>query len=112
MALAIENNIDVVIHRRGFQARGSSRGDEHIDTRREEEGLGVVPMRRSFSMDSSNDKRLCMALQKILQGSAVAGSETGIDESSSSGGAGTGKLRRPFFSFNQNRCSRSAVLPI
>lgn len=106
------NNNDIVIevrddelHASGFQARGSM-GDECIDTRRKEEDLGVVPMRRSFSMDSSNDRQLYLALQKIMHESAFA-----IEESSSSN-AVTGKLRRGFFSFNQNRCSRSAVLPI
>jgi hypothetical protein len=111
------NNNDIVIevrdddlHVSGFQARGSM-GDECIDTRRKEEDLGVVPMRRSFSMDSSNDRQLYLALQKIMHESAHANRDAAIEESTSSN-AVTRKLRRGFFSFNQNRCSRSAVLPI
>ncbi|KAF3320247.1 RING-H2 finger protein ATL16-like protein [Carex littledalei] len=113
------NNSDIVVeirddelHVSGFQARGSM-GDECIDTRREEKDLGMVPMRRSFSMDSSNDRQLYLALQKIMHESALACREVAVDGSSSSSSNGvTQKLRRGFFSFNQNRCSRSAVLPI
>ncbi|KAJ3689367.1 hypothetical protein LUZ61_018531 [Rhynchospora tenuis] len=117
---ANESNNDIVIeirddelHVSGFKPRGSM-GDECIDIRRKEEDLGMVPMRRSFSMDSSNDRQLYLALQKIVREHSFACQEVAIDhESSSSGTSGvTGKLRRGFFSFNQNRCSRSAVLPI
>jgi hypothetical protein len=103
---------DDELHVSGFQARGSM-GDECIDTRRKEEDLSVVPMRRSFSMDSSNDMQLYLALKKIMHESAQANRHAEIEESSSSSSnAVPGKLRRGFFSFNQNRCSRSAVLPI
>ncbi|KAJ4802583.1 RING-H2 finger protein ATL1 [Rhynchospora pubera] len=117
---ANENNNDIVLdirddelHVRGFQPRGSM-GDECIDIRRKEEDLGMVPMRRSFSMDSSNDRRLYLALQKIVRQNSFACQEVAIDRESSSSGTSsvTGKLRRGFFSFNQNKCSRSAVLPI
>ncbi|KAL0918308.1 hypothetical protein M5K25_010308 [Dendrobium thyrsiflorum] len=45
----------------------SSMGDECIGMRGERREFGVQPMRRSFSLDSSNDRLLCIAVQEILQ---------------------------------------------
>ncbi|XP_074581995.1 RING-H2 finger protein ATL1-like [Curcuma longa] len=77
-----------------------SRGDECIYARKkEEEKLCLQPMRRSFSVDSSGDMQLHVALQRILQQSS--------HEGSSSGG---GRFRRSLLSFGWN--SRNSVLPL
>ncbi|KAG6513608.1 hypothetical protein ZIOFF_023940 [Zingiber officinale] len=79
-----------------------SRGDECIDARKEEEEeLCLQRMRRSFSVDSSGDMQLHVALQRILQQSSHEGS-------SSVGGGG--RFRRSLLSFS--RSSRSSVLPL
>ncbi|CAD5168325.1 unnamed protein product [Musa acuminata subsp. malaccensis] len=81
----------------------SSMGDECIDVRERDEQFRVQPMRRSFSMDSWDDRQLCTALQRMLQQNSQL--QDVIGESSS-----TSRLRRSFFSFG--RASRSAVLPV
>ncbi|KAJ3693088.1 hypothetical protein LUZ60_012183 [Juncus effusus] len=90
---------------RKLKSFGVSLGDECLNSRNKED-LDFVPMRRSFSMDSSSDAQLYIALQKILQ------SNSDSSDNSSNNYDGLGKLKRGFFSFNQNRCSRSAILPI
>jgi Ring finger domain len=77
-----ENNTEVVINVREDEAattdstlaaggnrssgKWSCRGDESIELRREKQ-LAVVPMRRSFSVDSSADRWLSREVQKLLQ---------------------------------------------
>ncbi|OAY76168.1 RING-H2 finger protein ATL1 [Ananas comosus] len=94
---------------------GGSMGDECIEVRSKDETFCIQPMRRSFSMDSSSDNQLYLALQRILQKSPhfqdICGSGSG-ESSSSSSSSGSGRARRPFFSFGSHRSSRSAVLPI
>ncbi|XP_020115098.1 RING-H2 finger protein ATL1-like [Ananas comosus] len=94
---------------------GGSMGDECIEVRSKDETFCIQPMRRSFSMDSSSDKQLYLALQRILQKNPhfpdICGGGGG-GESSSSSSSGSGRARRPFFSFGSHRSSRSAVLPI
>ncbi|XP_010935748.1 RING-H2 finger protein ATL16 [Elaeis guineensis] len=85
----------------------SSMGDECIDARGKEERFSIQPMRRSFSMDSSSDRQLYMAVQNILQQNPHF-QESGSEES----GGSSGRIRRTFFSFGQCRSSRSSVLPI
>ncbi|WOL18241.1 RING-H2 finger protein ATL16-like [Canna indica] len=83
-----------------------SKGDECIDVRKRDEKFRVQqPMRRSFSMNSSGDRELCMALQKILQQNSQS-QDAGGECSSSS------RLRRSFFSFGRTRSSNRAVLPL
>ncbi|KAM0908257.1 hypothetical protein ACQ4PT_015578 [Festuca glaucescens] len=97
--------------------RGSwmSMGDECIGPRRD---AVQQPMRRSMSMDSCNDKRLYLALQKALrqQHHSAALSEDGSKGESSAPASrqSSGRLRRSFFSFSHghSRSSRSAILPI
>lgn len=86
---------------------GSSMGDECIDARDKDERFSIQPMRRSFSMDSSGDRQLYMAVQNILQQNPHF-QEVSSEESSSN----SGRIRRTFFSFGQCRSSRSSVLPI
>ncbi|XP_020600344.1 RING-H2 finger protein ATL16-like [Phalaenopsis equestris] len=87
----------------------SSMGDECIDMRGERGEFGVQPMRRSFSLDSSKDRLLCIAVQEILQnGRDLQDLRNG--EGSSNGSSG--KVRRSFFPFSHSRSSKSAVLPV
>ncbi|KAG0454397.1 hypothetical protein HPP92_025701 [Vanilla planifolia] len=93
---------------------GKSMGDECVELRREKEDVfAVQPMRRSLSMDSSSDGHLCLSVQEILRRNPdlfVLQERTG--EGSSNVGRGSGRIRRPFFSFGRSRSSMSAVLPV
>jgi hypothetical protein len=108
--------IDIASPSPARRGRGVSMGDECIDPRRDEPLGAQQPMRRSMSMDSSNDKHLYLALQKALRQPNVSGalSEDDKGESSTPGGRQSGRLRRSFFSFSHghSRSSRSAILPI
>lgn len=88
----------------------SSMGDECIDTRREkDERFEIQQIRRSFSMDSANDRQLYLAVQEIIQQKKNGnGEETGLGE----GDGGSSRIRRSMFSFGNVRGSRSAVLPV
>ncbi|WOL09881.1 RING-H2 finger protein ATL16-like [Canna indica] len=92
-----------------------SMGDECIDARGKCEQFCVQPIRRSFSMDSSNDRQLYLSIQEILRQKQQC-PETATGEGSSSNvccgdGGGSGRIRRSlFFSFGWS--SRSSVLPI
>lgn len=90
-----------------------SMGDECIDVRGKDEQFCVQPIRRSFSMDSSNDRQLYLSVQELLRHNPHCFQEAGAggsgEEASSSGG-GCGRVRRSFFSFG-HRSSRSAILP-
>ncbi|RZS10507.1 hypothetical protein BHM03_00041744 [Ensete ventricosum] len=77
----------------------SSMGDECIDVRERDKRLRVQPMRRSFSMDSSDDRQLWMALQRMLQQNSQLQDVGGESSSSSTSG-----LQRSFLSFAY-RCS-------
>ncbi|KAE8809555.1 RING-H2 finger protein ATL5K [Hordeum vulgare] len=104
----------------GVPATGVSMGDERIDPRRDEVLDVQQPMRRSLSMDSSNDKHLYLALQKVLRHHHSHSASLGEDrkgESSTPAAAAAssraaGRLRRSFLSFSHSRSSRSAILPI
>ncbi|KAG6534352.1 RING-H2 finger protein ATL16-like [Zingiber officinale] len=79
-----------------------SMGDEFVgDSSRCEQ-----PMRRSFSMDSCNDRQLYLSIQEILRQSRRGTGET----SSSADGGGSGRVRRSLFSFG--RSSRRSVIPM
>ncbi|XP_065000381.1 RING-H2 finger protein ATL1-like [Musa acuminata AAA Group] len=93
-------------HKRGRKVhRHGSMGDECIDTRAKDGQLQVQPIRRSFSMDSSSDRQLYMAVQKIMRQNPHFLEATGGESSSTSG-----RIRRSLFSFHRH--SRSAVLPV
>ncbi|CBI23610.3 unnamed protein product, partial [Vitis vinifera] len=83
----------------------ASMGDECIDTRGKDDQFSIQPIRRSFSMDSSNDRQLYLAIQEILQQNRP------VSDFSPSEGCSS-RFRRSFFSFGHGRGSRSAVLPI
>lgn len=88
----------------------SSMGDESIDARGKDEQFSIQPIKRSFSMDSSSDRQLIMAVQRILHQNPHF--QDASTEESSSSSSNSGKIRRSFFSFGQCRISRCAVLPI
>ncbi|XP_072971621.1 RING-H2 finger protein ATL16-like [Typha angustifolia] len=94
--------------------KGGSMGDECIDVRSKDEQFGVQPIRRSFSMDSSSDWQMYVAVQAILQQNRPI-QEVGFNGESSSNSSisnSSGRLRRSLFKFGHHRSSRSAVLPI
>ncbi|XP_058077950.1 RING-H2 finger protein ATL16-like [Magnolia sinica] len=86
----------------------SSMGDECIDVRVKDDRFSVQPIRRSFSMDSSDDRQLYLSVQEILQQNPQL-HEVSSGEGSSSNSS---RIRRSFFSFGHIRGSRNAVLPI
>lgn len=85
----------------------ASMDDECIPTRGKDEHFSIQPIRRSFSMDSSNDRQLYLAIQEILQ--QKRGPVSGFSPSSE---GCSSRIRRSLFSFGHGRGSRSAVLPI
>ncbi|XP_043693958.1 RING-H2 finger protein ATL16-like [Telopea speciosissima] len=87
----------------------SSMGDECIDVREKDDQFSIQPIRRSISMDSSAHRQLYLSVQEIIQQKRNLNEiSTGEGSSSSS----SSRIRRSFFSFGQNRGSRTAVLPI
>lgn len=97
----------------------TSMGDECIDIRGKDEKFSVQPIRRSFSMDSSGDRQLYMAVQEALKKqNRQEVSEVSLSSmegcSSSSGNInGSARVKRSFFSFGHSSSrSRSSVLPV
>lgn len=84
----------------------SSMGDECIDVRGKDEQFSINPIRRSFSMDSSADRQLCLSVQEILQ------QNPHLHEVSSSSDDTSFRVRRSFFSLGHGRGSRNSVIPI
>ncbi|RZR73192.1 hypothetical protein BHM03_00021287 [Ensete ventricosum] len=86
--------------------KAGSLGDECIDVRSEkEEQFHVQLVRRSVSMDSSNDRQLYVSVQEILRQNPHHLQEAG---SSSSGRI----RRRPFFSFSWSTRSWALAVKI
>ncbi|KDP40315.1 hypothetical protein JCGZ_02313 [Jatropha curcas] len=91
----------------------TSMGDECIDIRGKDDQFAIQPIRRSFSMDSSADRQLYLAIQEISQKQSwqLVGEVSPNDQGCSSNV--NGRPRRNFFSFGHGRGgSRSAVLPV
>jgi hypothetical protein len=85
----------------------TSMGDECIDTRGKDDLFAIQPIRRSFSMDSSTDRQLYLAIQEVLrQNRQVNDNEVSPIEGCSS------RVRRSFFSFGHGSRSRSSILPV
>ncbi|XP_073030459.1 RING-H2 finger protein ATL16-like [Primulina eburnea] len=83
----------------------SSMGDECIESRQKDEQFSVFqPFRRSFSMDSADDRQLYLAVQRIMnqKGDAAISSET----ISANEGC---RIKRSFLSLGHGR---SAVQPV
>ncbi|KAK8571896.1 hypothetical protein V6N13_047525 [Hibiscus sabdariffa] len=84
--------------------KGTSMGDEWIDTRgKSQEFAAIQPIRRSISMDSSADRQLYLAVQEAMrqnrQASPIEGCSSRV-------------VRTSFFSFGHGRGSKNAVLPV
>ncbi|GAB4843153.1 hypothetical protein Ancab_013128 [Ancistrocladus abbreviatus] len=71
----------------------SSMGDECIDIREKDDEFRIQPLRRSISMDSSNDRQLYLQIQEILQQQSRRENE----------GCSSRSVRRSFFSFSNGR---------
>ncbi|KAB2619870.1 RING-H2 finger protein ATL16-like [Pyrus ussuriensis x Pyrus communis] len=91
---------------RKFHNMITSMGDECIDIRGKDDQFSIQPIRRSFSMDSSADRQLYLAVQAAMQ------QQRQISEVSLSEGCSSGRVRRSFFSFGNGRGSRNAILPV
>ncbi|XP_040998656.1 RING-H2 finger protein ATL16-like [Juglans microcarpa x Juglans regia] len=83
----------------------TSMGDECIDTRSKDEQFAIQPIRRSFSMDSSSDRQLYLAIQEALPQNMQVSEVSPIEGSSS-------RIRRSIFSFGHGSRSRSSILPV
>ncbi|KAL6194797.1 hypothetical protein ACLB2K_035872 [Fragaria x ananassa] len=59
-------------------------GDECIDIRGKDEQFSIQPIRRSFSMDSSNDRHLYLAVQEAVQQQSQVSEVSPIEGCSSS----------------------------
>ncbi|KAK9146421.1 hypothetical protein Sjap_006324 [Stephania japonica] len=83
----------------------SSMGDECIDINKKDDQFSIQPIRRSFSMDSSTDRQLLLAVQEIIQQSRqIKGN--GPHEGCSSRG------HRRIVSFGHCQGSRKTGFPI
>ncbi|XP_050374915.1 RING-H2 finger protein ATL16 [Argentina anserina] len=96
---------------RKFHNKVTSMGDECIDIRGKDEQFHIQTIRRSFSMDSSNDRQLYLAVQEAVQQQSQVSEVSPIEGCSSSTSS---RIRRSFFSFGHGRGSRSnnAILPV
>ncbi|GMJ01968.1 hypothetical protein HRI_003866000 [Hibiscus trionum] len=89
--------------------KGTSMGDEWIDSRdKSEEFAAIQPIRRSISMDSSADQQLYLAVQEAIRQKRQVNEVSPIEGCSSSSRV----VRRSFFSFGHGRGSKTAVLPL
>ncbi|KAL2325090.1 hypothetical protein Fmac_024148 [Flemingia macrophylla] len=86
----------------------TSMGDECIDIRAKDDRFSVQPIRRSFSMDSSGDRRFYLAVQEALRLHNRQVNEV----SSIEGCSGSCRVKRSFFSFGHGSRSRSSVQPL
>lgn len=82
-------------------------GDECIDIiRKKDDTFSIQPIRRSFSMDSANDRQVFMDVQAIIQQNRHHQNEASASEDCNS------KSRRQFFPFcYYGKGSKNAVLP-
>lgn len=78
-------------------------GDECIDMRKKDEEFLMQPIRRSFSMDSSSNRKMFVVVQAAVRQNC--GGENEIEGCSN-------RIRRSFFSFGKGKGSRNAILPI
>lgn len=87
-------------------------GDECIDVRKKEEQFCIIqPLRRSFSMDSANDRQVYLDVQRQAVTISTSQNEASVSEDRHSNG-NSSRGRRSFFPFRYGRGSKSAVLPL
>ncbi|GLT61840.1 hypothetical protein SLA2020_345170 [Shorea laevis] len=95
-----------IVHKRARKFhKVTSMGDECIDIRDKDDQFAIEPIRRSFSVDSSTDRQLFLAVQEAVQQSRHVSEVSPIEGSSN-------RVRRSFFSFGHGRGSRNAVLSL
>ncbi|KZV17845.1 hypothetical protein F511_01654 [Dorcoceras hygrometricum] len=75
---------------------GLSMGDECIVSRKKDEQFAVQPIRRSFSMDSADDRQLYLAVREMIMQQVNYSIEDGSSCSSN-------RVKRSFFSFRHGR---------
>ncbi|KAJ0966614.1 hypothetical protein J5N97_023531 [Dioscorea zingiberensis] len=95
LGMEAQTNPSPLLHKVG------SMGDECIDVRSKDEQFNVQTVRRSFSMDSSDNRQLYVLVQRILQHNPHL-QEDGNGEGSSNNGE-SAIFRRSFFSFGHCR---------
>ncbi|CAJ1967145.1 unnamed protein product [Sphenostylis stenocarpa] len=89
----------------------NSLGDECIDIRAKGERLSVQAMRRSFSMDSSMDRKFYGAIQLAFQQQQQNGHVHEMNRIEACGGSD--RVKKSFFSFGHGSRPRSAlVVPV
>ncbi|XP_057438565.1 RING-H2 finger protein ATL16-like [Lotus japonicus] len=81
-------------------------GDECIDVRKKDEQFCIQPIRRSFSMDSANDRQVYLDVQAMVQENRHQNDEACASEGRS------GRFRRSFFPFRYGWGSKNVVLPL
>lgn len=72
----------------------NSMGDECINMRQKDEQFEIQPIRRSFSMDLSADRQLCLSIQEIVQQSRI---REVISPNLVELGCSSSRLRRNYF---------------
>ncbi|KAB2092626.1 hypothetical protein ES319_A02G042600v1 [Gossypium barbadense] len=87
--------------------KGTSMGDEWIDSRNKGAEFGIQPIRRSISMDSSADRQLYLAVQEAIRQKREVNEGISPIE-----GCSSRVMRRSFFSFSHGRGSKNAILPV
>ncbi|XP_062109316.1 RING-H2 finger protein ATL16-like [Humulus lupulus] len=113
----LENHKDLAKTRRKLQ-KGTSMGDECIVMSREkdEQFSMIQPIRRSFSMDSSADRKMFMAIQEAVQLQRQVPNNHSNEVSPIVEGCSSRSVRRSFFSFgshgSRGSSRSSAVLPV
>ncbi|XP_020573067.1 RING-H2 finger protein ATL16-like [Phalaenopsis equestris] len=113
-SVIIEVSEEEIRNQRRRLGQVASMGDECIEVRREkDEVFAVLPLRRSFSLDSSCDPQLCVSVQETLRRNLdmIRGQGSSDGGAGGGGGGGSGRIRQSFFPFG-GRSWRSAVLPV
>ncbi|KAJ1417494.1 Zinc finger, RING-type [Sesbania bispinosa] len=80
-------------------------GDECIDIRKKDDQFSIQPIRRSFSMDSANDRQVYLDVQAIIQQDRHQNEASASEDCNS-------RSRRAFFPFCYGKGSKNAVLPL
>lgn len=80
-------------------------GDECIDIRKKDDQFSIQPLRRSFSMDSANDRQVYLDVRAIIQQNRHQNEASASEDCNS-------RSKRAFFPFCYGKGSKNAVLPL
>ena len=80
-------------------------GDECIDVRKKDDQFSIQHIRRSFSMDSANDRQVYLDVRSIIQQNRHQNEASASEDCISKG-------RRSIFPFCYGKGSKNAVLPL